>query len=87
MLLLATVLFINYVDRGTLPTAETLIQDDLHLSDGQLGMLLSAFFWTYAWVQIPVGWLAERYGAHRILAAGLIVWAGQPCCWASPPDF
>jgi len=76
VLLLATVLFINYVDRGTLPTAETLIQDDLHLSDGQLGMLLSAFFWTYAWVQIPVGWLAERYGAHRILAAGLVVWAG-----------
>ncbi len=40
-----------------------------------MGILLSAFSWTYAWTQIPVGWLAERYGAHRILAAGLTIWA------------
>ncbi len=73
--LLAAVLFINYVDRGTLPTAAHLMQGDLHLNDAQMGTLLSAFFWTYAFVQIPVGWLAERYGAHRILAAGLTLWA------------
>jgi len=69
------VLFINYVDRGTLPTAAHLMQGDLHLNDAQMGTLMSAFFWTYAFVQIPVGWLAERYGAHRILAAGLTLWA------------
>jgi MFS family permease len=40
-----------------------------------MGILLSAFSWTYAWTQIPVGWLAERYGAHLILAAGLALWA------------
>ena len=73
--LLAAVLFINYVDRGTLPTAAHLMQGDLHLNDAQMGTLLSAFFWTYAFLQIPVGWLAERYGAHRVLAAGLTVWA------------
>lgn len=73
--LLAAVLFINYVDRGTLPTAAHLMQGDLRLNDAQMGTLLSAFFWTYAFVQIPVGWLAERYGAHRILAAGLTLWA------------
>jgi MFS family permease len=73
--LLAAVLFINYVDRGALPTATHLIQGDLHLNFTQMGMLLSAFSWTYTCSQIPVGWLAERYGAHRILAAGLILWA------------
>ena len=73
--LLAAVVFINYVDRGALPTAAHLIQDDLQLSERQLGLLFSAFFWTYTLTQIPVGWLAERYGAHRILAAGLTVWA------------
>ena len=73
--LLAAVLFINYVDRGTLPTAAHLMQGDLHLDDAHMGILLSAFFWTYAFLQIPVGWLAERYGAHRILAAGLTLWA------------
>jgi MFS family permease len=74
--MLALVLFINYVDRGAVPTAAPLIQHDLHLTNEQLGRLFSAFFWVYALIQIPVGWLAERYGAHRVLAAGLIVWAG-----------
>ena len=73
--LLATVLFINYVDRGAVPTAVPLIQHDLHLDNEEVGRLLSAFFWVYAFIQIPVGWLAERYGAHKVLAGGLIVWA------------
>ena len=76
VLLLATVLFINYVDRGTLPTAAPLMQLELGLDDEHMGRLMSAFFWTYAVSQIPVGWLAERYGAHRVLAAGLALWAG-----------
>jgi MFS family permease len=69
------VLFINYVDRGAMPTAAHLMQGDLHLNYAQMGLLLSAFSWTYVCLQIPVGWLAERYGAHRILAAGLVIWA------------
>ena len=73
--LLAAVLFLNYVDRGTLPTAAPLIQDELGLSAKQLGVLLSAFFWSYALLQIPVGWLAERIGAPRVLACGLTLWA------------
>lgn len=75
ILMLAAVLFINWVDRGSLGTAVPLMQRDLHLSNTQLGVLGSAFFWSYVVLQIPVGWLAERYGAHRILAAGLAVWA------------
>lgn len=75
VLLLAAVLFINYVDRGTLAIAAPLIRGDLHIDDAQMGALLSAFFWTYASMQIPVGWLAERFGAHRVLAAGLALWA------------
>jgi MFS family permease len=73
--LLAAALFLNYVDRGTLPTAAPLIQDELGFSPRQLGVLLSAFFWSYALLQIPVGWIAERFGAQRVLAIGLGVWA------------
>jgi MFS family permease len=80
VLLLAAVLFINYVDRGALPTAAHLVQADLHLSETQLGLLFSAFFWTYSLIQIPVGWLAERYGAHRVLASGLTIWALATIC-------
>jgi len=72
--LVAAGLFINYVDRGAVPTAAPLIQRDLHLSAAQLGLLFSAFYLLYAPLQIPVGWLADRYGAWRILAAGLLLW-------------
>lgn len=75
VLLLALVLFINYIDRGALPTAAHLIRADLHFDEAQLGWLFSAFFWTYSLTQIPIGWLAERYGAHRVLAGGLALWA------------
>ncbi|MBV8405559.1 MAG: MFS transporter [Gammaproteobacteria bacterium] len=73
--LLAAALFINYVDRGAIPTAAHLIQDELSLSPKQLGVLFSAFFWTYSILQIPLGWVAERYGAQRVLAVGLALWA------------
>ncbi len=75
MALLAAALFINYVDRGAVPTAAHLIQDELGFSARQLGLLFSAFFWSYTLLQIPVGWVAERYGAQRVLAGGLAVWA------------
>jgi MFS family permease len=74
--LLALAAFINYVDRGNLATAGPLIRDELALSNAQLGMLLSAFFWSYAPAQLLVGWLAERFDARLVLAAGLAVWGG-----------
>jgi MFS family permease len=75
VLLLAAAVGINYVDRGNLATAAPLIQDELHLSATQLGFLLSAFFWTYVAAMTPAGWLAERYGARRVLAGGVAVWS------------
>ncbi len=85
--LLSLVLFINYVDRGAVPTAAPLIQHDLHLTNEQLGRLFSAFFWVYALIQIPVGWLAERYGAHRVLAAGLVIWASATALTGATSSF
>lgn len=73
--LLAAVLFINYVDRGAVPTAAHLIQDELRISARDLGLLFSAFFWSYAVLQIPIGAVAERFGAQRVLAIGLVIWA------------
>jgi MFS family permease len=72
--LLTLAAFINYVDRGNLATAGPLIQDQLHLSHTELGVLLAAFFWSYAPAQLPAGWLAERFDPRRLLAAGLAIW-------------
>ncbi len=75
VLLVAVAVFINYIDRGNLATAAPLIQDDLHLSASQLGILLSAFYYSYVLVMAPVGWLAERYGAKIVLGAGVTIWS------------
>jgi MFS family permease len=72
--LLALAAFINYVDRGNLATAGPLIRDQFALSNTQLGLLLSAFFWSYAPGQLSAGWLAERLDARLVLAGGLIIW-------------
>ena len=47
VLLVTAAVFINYIDRGNLATAAPLIQDELHLSASQLGVLLSAFYYGY----------------------------------------
>ena len=73
--LLAVAVFINYVDRGNLATASPLLKDELGLSNSQVGVLLSAFFWSYAPLQPVAGWLAQRFDVRYVLATGLIVWA------------
>jgi MFS family permease len=75
VLLVAAALFINYIDRGNLATAAPLMQDELRLSASQLGVLLSAFFYTYVVAMAPAGWLAERYGAHIVLSVGVAIWS------------
>jgi MFS family permease len=75
VLLVTAAVFINFIDRGNLATATPLIQEELHLSASQLGMLLSSFYYGYVVCMPAMGWLAERYGAKRVLAAGVAVWS------------
>jgi ACS family D-galactonate transporter-like MFS transporter len=74
-LLLSVSILINYVDRGTLAIAAPLLKEDLRLSPSQLGVLLSAFFWTYAFCQILSGWLVDRFDVNRLLALGFLIWS------------
>ncbi len=73
--LVTAAVFINYIDRGNLATAAPLMQDDLHLSATQIGVLLSAFYFGYVPLMPVIGWVAERWGAHRVLAASVALWS------------
>ncbi|RKU02290.1 MFS transporter [Burkholderia sp. Nafp2/4-1b] len=66
---------VNYLDRGTLAVASSAIRHDLGLSLSEVGLLLSAFSWSYALCQFPVGGLVDRIGPRRLLGIGLIVWS------------
>jgi MFS family permease len=75
VLLLALSVFINYIDRSNLSIAAPLLKDELGLSARQLGTLLSVFFWTYGCMQIPAGWLVDRFEVKWVFAAGFFVWS------------
>src|SRR4029077_4028269 len=66
---------LNYVDRATLSVANKLIQEDLGIPVADMGLLLSAFLWAYAFAQLPVGGLIDRFGPRRMLGLGLFSWS------------
>jgi MFS transporter, ACS family, D-galactonate transporter len=75
LFLLTLSILINYVDRSNLSIAAPLLQDELHISNTQLGTLLAAFFWTYGLMQIPAGWLVDHFDVKWVFAAGFFIWS------------
>ena len=66
---------INYVDRATLAVANPLIRQDLGLSIADMGYLLSAFLWAYAFAQLPTGAMVDKLGPRLLLTFGLGAWS------------
>ncbi len=66
---------LNYLDRSTLAIGNPLIRKELGLSIADMGVLLSAFLWAYAFSQLPGGALVDRVGPRRLLGAGLGLWS------------
>lgn len=66
---------INYLDRATLSVALPFIAKDFSLTPTMEGILLSAFFWSYALMQIPMGWLADRWNVRWLYASCFVLLA------------
>jgi MFS family permease len=66
---------INYIDRANLAVAAPTIRHELGIDATMMGVILSAFFWTYAVMQMPFGWFADRVGARIALAAAVLWWS------------
>lgn len=64
---------INYIDRANLSASTNEIMHDLSLNSTEMGIVMSAFFWSYMIFQIPSGWLADKVG-HRISMALAVGW-------------
>ncbi len=75
VVLLLISVFINYVDRGNLSISAPVLGPELSLTPTQLGLLFSAFFWTYSVFQIAAGWLADRYNVNWVYAGGYLLWS------------
>ncbi len=74
ILLLVISVFISYVDRGNLSVAAPLLKTELSLSASQLGLLLSAFFWSYTGMLFVCASFMDRWDVTRVLPVGFLVW-------------
>src|SRR6476620_9040122 len=73
--LLFTASVINYLDRAAISFALPLISKDFHLTPQTKGLLLSSFFWSYALMQIPIGWSADRFNLRWLYAGAFVLWS------------
>src|SRR5258708_17845128 len=66
---------INFIDRANLAIASPSIQSDLGVDATEMGLILSAFFWTYAFLQLPAGWFIDKVGVRVSLALAVGWWS------------
>ncbi|HEK9100687.1 MFS transporter [Bacillus pfraonensis] len=66
---------INYLDRTNLSIATPEIMKDLDFTKTQIGLLGTIFAWVYATIQLPAGWLIDKYGAKRIYFIAIMLWS------------
>jgi MFS transporter, ACS family, D-galactonate transporter len=66
---------LNYVDRSVMGVAQPAIVSELRISPELMGLIFSAFSWTYALAQIPGGMVLDRLGSRLTYALSLALWS------------
>lgn len=72
--LLGVGVLVNYFDRVNLTVSAPMIQQEFGIGNAQMGLLLSAFGWSYGLLQIPVGLLLDRFGVGRVMRWSTFLW-------------
>ena len=75
VLLFALATALCYIDRVNISIAIIPLAQDEGYGAAARGLVLSSFFWGYIWLQLPGGWMADRFGGKRVLAAGVALWS------------
>ncbi|MES2443205.1 MAG: MFS transporter [Pseudomonadota bacterium] len=73
LITLATML--NYLDRSVMGVAKPALVSEMHISPEMMGLIFSAFSWTYAFAQIPGGILLDKLGTRLTYALSLGLWS------------
>ncbi len=86
-LFLFTLTSINYADRVALSVAAKPISTEFHLSNVEMGYLLSSFLWFYVFCLIPVGLLVDRYGGKVVNGFGITLWSAATVLTGFAPNW
>jgi ACS family D-galactonate transporter-like MFS transporter len=80
-------ILVNYFDRIGLSIAAPQLQETFNFGLQKLGLLFSAFFWSYAVCQLPAGILLDRFGTVRIGRWGGFLWGVASAACAAAAGF
>jgi MFS family permease len=84
---LGLVIMIDQVDQNIVRGVVTPLQKDFHLSDLQVGLLLSAFIAVNGVISVPAGYLADRWNRTRTVGHTIVGWSGITALTAAAPNF
>lgn len=66
---------VNYVDLVNLSFATTHIRLEFGLTQSEIGYLLAAWMWPYAFANLPSGWLIDKFGISKVFVYSVIIWS------------
>ncbi|MCP3725164.1 MFS transporter [Paraburkholderia sp. CNPSo 3272] len=66
---------ISYIDRSAIALSLVAIGNELHLGAAALGFVMSTFYISYAAMQIPGGWIADRWGSKKVIVVSVAFWS------------
>lgn len=66
---------VSYLDRAAMTLSVPAMLHDIHMSPTRQGFVLGVFYLGYSCMQIPGGWLADRFGSKPVVLAGLVLWS------------
>ncbi|MEI6463918.1 MAG: MFS transporter [Verrucomicrobiota bacterium] len=73
-MLMAFILYLDRICMGEIVKSVSFNQD-LHLSNEQIGTILASFFFAYALFQVPAGWASDRFGSRPMLTIYIVMWS------------
>jgi ACS family glucarate transporter-like MFS transporter len=87
----AAIAFLSFLDRAAISQAAPFISREMHFSSAQMGLIFSAFGFTYAAFEMPSGWLCDRFGVRILLTRVVLAWslftAATGAAWNFPSLF
>lgn len=75
LFLLTTLNLFNFIDRYILPGVQPLVQKEFHVNDAQIGLLTTAFFFTYMLAAPATGWLGDHFPRKPLIVIGALLWS------------
>lgn len=75
LFLLTALNLFNFIDRYILPGVQPLVQKEFGVNDAQIGLLTTAFFFTYMLVAPLTGWLGDRFPRKPLIIIGALLWS------------